>query len=60
MTRTRRRLTRQPNKRKAVWLHDLIDQYAKQKDAYLGELTKTKNWHIWQPPRKAKRFFARQ
>jgi len=60
MMRTRRRLTRQPNKRKAVLLHDLIDRYAKQKDAYLVELAQTKNWHIWQSPRKVKRRFARQ
>ena len=60
MMRTRRRLTRQPNKRKAVLLHDLIDQYARQKDAYLVELSKTKHWRIWQSPRKVKRLFARQ
>jgi hypothetical protein len=41
-------------------LHDLIDRYAKQKDAYLVELAKTKNWHVWQSPRKGKRRFARQ
>ena len=60
MMRTRRRLTRQPNKQKAVRLHALIDAYAKQKDAYLVELAKTKNWHIWQATRKEKRAFARQ
>ncbi len=60
MMRTRRRLTRPPNKQKAVLLQDLIDQYAKQKDAYLVELAKTQNWHIWQSPRQVKRRFARQ
>ncbi len=60
MMRTRRRMTRQPNKRKAVLLHDLIDRYAKQKDAYLVELAKTNNWYVWQSPRKIKRRFARQ
>ena len=60
MMRTRRRLIRQPNKQKAVRLHALIDAYAKQKDANLVELAKTKNWHIWQATRKEKRAFARQ
>ena len=60
MMRTRRRLTRPPNKQKAILLHDLIEQYAKQKDAYVVELAKTKHWHIWQSPRKVKRLFARQ
>ena len=60
MMRTRRRLTRPPNKQKAVRLYALIDAYAKQKDAYLVELAKTKNWHLWQATRKEKRAFARQ
>ncbi|MCL4495101.1 MAG: transposase [Firmicutes bacterium] len=60
MMRTRRRLTRQPNKRKALWLRDLIHAYTRQKDAYLVELAKTKNWHLWQAPRKHKRVFARE
>ena len=60
MMRTRRRLTRQPNKRKAIFLHDLIDKYARQKDAYLVELAKTKYWRVWQSPRAMKRRFARK
>ena len=60
MMRTRRRLTRQPNKRKALLLTDLINQYAHQKDAYLVELAQTKNWYIWQATRQIKRKFARQ
>ena len=60
MMRTRRRLTRQPNKQKVVRLHALINVYARQKDAYLVELAKTKNWHVWQATRKEKRAFARQ
>jgi hypothetical protein len=59
MMRAQRRLTRQPNKRKALLLHDLIDQYARQKDAYLVELVKIKNWRIWQSSKNAKRDFAR-
>jgi transposase len=55
-----RRLIQQPNKQKAVRLHALIDAYAKQKDVYLVELSKTKNWHVWQATRKKKRAFARQ
>ncbi len=60
MMRTRRRLTRQPNKQKAVLRHDLIDRSAQPKDAYLLELAKTKHGHIWQLPRKVKRLLARQ
>ena len=42
MMRTRRRLTRPPNKRKSQRLHELATVYARQKDAYLVELAKAK------------------
>ncbi len=58
--RTRRRWTRPPNKRKSERLHELAAAYARQKDAYLVELAKTKHWSLWKAPKKPQRLFARQ
>ncbi len=60
MMRTRRRLSRPLNKRKAILLRELMEAYAKQKDSYLVELAKTANWYIWQSSWKVKRAFGRK
>lgn len=60
LMRTRRRMTLLPNKRKSQRLHALVTAYARQKDAYLVELAKAKNWSLWKAPKKPQRLFARQ
>ncbi|HBQ96800.1 MAG TPA: hypothetical protein DD856_18880 [Sulfobacillus sp.] len=60
LMRTRRRMTLPPNKRKNQRLHALATAYARQKDAYLVELAKAKNWVLWRLHRADKRAFARR
>ncbi len=60
LMRTRRRMVLPPNKRKNQRLHALVTAYARQKDAYLVELAKAKNWVLWRLHSADKRAFARR
>ena len=60
MKRTVKRIARILNRRKERALRALTDAYARQKDAYLVELAKAKNWRLWEADEKEQRAFRIQ
>jgi len=60
MKRTVKRIARPLNRGKELALLSLTAAYARQKDVYVVELAKAKNWHLWEASRLKQRKFRDQ